>query len=233
LNGRPEGNSAGLRNLTVSARVNDAQLIHQLIGGAMKDNLCGKKYFPQSCKDEVRESVVDGQINVLRLCQRRFFQNRQYFAVDSSKEYLPTQVAFHVAKSTRRPLLKSRFHRVERALPTGRCLSLHPVLCLPARVPMSRTHSRPNRRIGAPYVPQAAHVMRPTTSIHVWDRRILCAFLQLRGGGRYSGRCRGDDTPHPTHGRGRGDPPLRRSTREAYCESVRHSGSLSQHRPRA
>jgi len=67
----------------------------------MKDNLCGKKYFPQSCKDEMRESAVDGQINVLRLCQRRFFQNRQYFAVDSSKEYLPTQVAFHVAKSTR------------------------------------------------------------------------------------------------------------------------------------
>jgi len=67
--------------------------------GHMKDNLCGKKYFPQSCKDEMRESPVDGQINVLRLCQRRFFQNRQYFAVDSSKEYLPTQVAFHVAKS--------------------------------------------------------------------------------------------------------------------------------------
>jgi len=66
----------------------------------MKDNLCGKKYFPQSCKDEMRESPVDRQINVLRLCQRRFFQNRQYFAVDSSKEYLPTQVAFHVAKST-------------------------------------------------------------------------------------------------------------------------------------
>jgi len=66
----------------------------------MKDNLCGKKCFPQSCKDEMRESAVDGQINVLRLCQRRFFQNRQYFAVDSSKEYLPTQVAFHVAKSS-------------------------------------------------------------------------------------------------------------------------------------
>ncbi len=81
----------------------------------------------------------------------------------------------------RRPLLKSRFHRVDRALPTGRCLSLHPVLCLPARVPMSSTHSRPNRRIGAPYVPQAAHVMRPTTSIHVWDRRILCAFLHVQG----------------------------------------------------
>ena len=42
----------------------------------------------------------------------------------------------------RRHLLKSRFHRVERALPTGRCLSLHPVLCLPARVPMSSTVRR-------------------------------------------------------------------------------------------
>ena len=44
-------------------------------------------------------------------------------------------------------------------------------------LPTSRTHSRPNRRIGALYLPQAAHVMRPTTSIYVWDRRILCAFL--------------------------------------------------------
>jgi len=57
----------------------------------------------------------------------------------------------------RRPLLKSRFHRVDRALPTGRCLSLHPVLCLPARVPMSSTHSRRFCKIGAPTVTFPAH----------------------------------------------------------------------------
>ncbi len=85
----------------------------------MKDNLCGKKYFPQSCKDEMRESAVDGQINVLRLCQRRFFQNRQYFAVDSSKEYLPTQVAFHVAKSMLRGKWYSPYGHPRRAPKAG------------------------------------------------------------------------------------------------------------------
>ncbi len=83
----------------------------------MKDNLCGKKYFPQSCKDEVRELAVDGQINVLRLCQRRFSQNRQCFAVDSPKEYLPTQVAFHVAKSNG--------SAGDRAVRRGRCKIAH------------------------------------------------------------------------------------------------------------
>jgi len=42
----------------------------------MKDNLWGKKFFPQSYKDEVTESAVDGQINMLRLEQRCLFQER-------------------------------------------------------------------------------------------------------------------------------------------------------------
>ena len=49
----------------------------------------------------------------------------------------------------RRHLLRGRFPRVERAPPTGLCLSLHPVPCLPARVATSSTHSR-NVTLAAP-----------------------------------------------------------------------------------
>jgi len=38
-------------------------------------------------------------------------------------------------------------------------LSLHPVPCLPARVPMSSTHSRPFCRIGAPTVEISARLL--------------------------------------------------------------------------
>ena len=42
-------------------------------------------------------------------------------------------------------------------------------------------------RIGAPYVPQAAHVMRPIAPIQVWGRRILCAFLHRHPTAPYPG----------------------------------------------
>jgi hypothetical protein len=79
----------------------------------------------------------------------------------------------------RRPLLKSRFHRVERALPTGRCLSLHPVLCLPARVPMSSTHSRRFCKIGAGFRGQSAHLAWNSAPLHTCRWRISPGILQL------------------------------------------------------
>jgi len=99
----------------------------------MKGDLCGKKYSPQSCKDEVRESAVDGQINALCLCHCRFSQNRQCFAVDSSKEYLPTQVAFHGSPAYNVKRAESRegpagtgAHNEGVPLLRGQCRRYHP-----------------------------------------------------------------------------------------------------------
>ena len=50
--------------------------------------------------------------------------------------------------------------------PTG-----NPVVHGPAHL------ARDNTRISAPYVRLAAHFMRPTVPIQVWDRRTLCGFL--------------------------------------------------------